>query len=307
MFSDFLVGASPSSASSVASSARDDGGAAMLYLIDFGLAKKYRDSKGRHIAYRENKSLTGTARYASIYTHLGIEQGRRDDLESLGYCLIYFALGALPWIGLDGKDKEQKYERISQTKLTTSVETLCKGLPTEFSTYVNYTKAMRFGDRPDYSYLRKMFRDLFIRQGYCFDLDYDWLVKKRAEAASPSAGLPSSAIPDRTALSNERVGERSSTNKKKSKKAKKSDRVGRDVAVIDVEEEEEDDDDDDKAKVALGVKERLKERVNERERERVRAARDKAEREAAEPKSSFSKVTGRTSSGRRHRSSRKKP
>eukprot|EP01013_Petalomonas_cantuscygni_P004876 TRINITY_DN15335_c0_g1_i1.p1 TRINITY_DN15335_c0_g1~~TRINITY_DN15335_c0_g1_i1.p1 ORF type:complete len:338 (-),score=69.41 TRINITY_DN15335_c0_g1_i1:348-1361(-) len=162
-----------------------------VYAIDFGLAKKYRDSKTQqHIPYREGKSLTGTARYASINTHLGIEQARRDDLEGLGYIFMYFLRGSLPWQGLRAQTKKQKYDRISEKKMATPVEVLCKGFPPEFAHYLNYVRSLRFEDKPDYQYLRKLFRDLFLREGYQMDYIFDWTQKRIDETRGqiPAAG-----------------------------------------------------------------------------------------------------------------------
>ena len=146
-----------------------------VYIIDFGLAKRYRDPRTQqHIPYREGKSLTGTARYTSIYTHMGIEQSRRDDLEGLGYVFLYFLRGSLPWQGQPAQTKKEKYEKIMEKKTNTSVETLCRGLPSEFITYLNYCKSLRFEDRPDYSYLKRMFKELFFKENYVNDLIFDW-------------------------------------------------------------------------------------------------------------------------------------
>eukprot|EP00742_Colponemidia_sp_Colp-10_P001312 GILJ01001414.1.p1 GENE.GILJ01001414.1~~GILJ01001414.1.p1 ORF type:complete len:411 (-),score=40.20 GILJ01001414.1:183-1415(-) len=171
-----------------------------IFLIDFGLAKKYRDPKTQqHIPYRENKNLTGTARYASVNTHLGIEQSRRDDLEALGYVLMYFMRGSLPWQGLKATTKKEKYERIMEKKMSTPVEVLCKGYPSEFATYLNYCRSLRFEDRPDYAYLKRMFKDLFFRESYQYDFIFDWTIlnyyhgqESRAPAAG-TAGAPVSA------------------------------------------------------------------------------------------------------------------
>ncbi|KAH9104438.1 hypothetical protein LEN26_015042 [Aphanomyces euteiches] len=151
--------------------------AQICHVIDFGLAKKYRDPKThQHIPYRENKNLTGTARYASINTHVGIEQSRRDDLESLGYVYMYFIRGSLPWQGLKANTKKQKYEKIMEKKMNTPVDVLCRGYPVEFRAYFEYCRALRFDDKPDYAYLKRLFKELFFRKGYQFDAMFDWTV-----------------------------------------------------------------------------------------------------------------------------------
>ncbi|KAM7541001.1 hypothetical protein Aperf_G00000030583 [Anoplocephala perfoliata] len=138
-----------------------------VFIVDFGLAKK------------ENKNLTGTARYASINTHIGIEQSRRDDLEALGYVLMYFSRGSLPWQGLKANTKRQKYERIRDKKIATPPEQLCKGFPSEFATYLNYCRNLHFEETPDYSYLRQLFRTLFRDFGHKMDYVFDWYFPRR--------------------------------------------------------------------------------------------------------------------------------
>lgn len=146
-----------------------------VYLIDFGLAKRYRDPRTlAHIPYRENKSLTGTARYASLNTHLGIEQSRRDDLESLGYLMVYFLKGRLPWQGIQAVDKEDKYAKILARKRTTTIETLCADLAPEISLYFNYVRSLSFDERPDYTYARKILKSIFLQNHFVNDGVYDW-------------------------------------------------------------------------------------------------------------------------------------
>jgi len=159
-----------------------------VHIIDFGLAKKYRDPKTQqHIPYRENKALTGTARYASVNTHLGIEQSRRDDLEGLGYVLMYMNRGSLPWQGLKANAKKEKYEKIMEKKMSTPVEVLCKHFPGEFVTYINYCRSLRFEDRPDYAYLRRLLKDLFFRESYQYDFIFDWTILNYQSGHAPAS------------------------------------------------------------------------------------------------------------------------
>ena len=153
-----------------------------VFIIDFGLSKKFRDAKThQHIPYKENKTLTGTVRYASINAHLGIEQSRRDDLEAIGYVLIYFSKGKLPWQGVKG-DKDEKCHKMMEKKMAIPVEYLCLGIKSnlflflaEFATYVHYCKTLRFEDRPDYSFLRKNFKDLMAKENLEYDYVFDWI------------------------------------------------------------------------------------------------------------------------------------
>lgn len=153
-------------------------------VVDFGLAKRYRDLNTHfHIPYCDNKQLIGTARYSSINTHLGIEQSRRDDMESLGYMLLYFCHGSLPWQGLKAKTKREKYDRIMEKKMNAPIKVLCRGLPGEFETYMERTRSLEFEDKPDYAYLRGIFRDLFERESFQYDYTFDWMVYKCQKAA----------------------------------------------------------------------------------------------------------------------------
>jgi len=160
-----------------------------IYIIDFGLAKRYRDPETQqHIPCVQHKQLTGTARYASIYTHLGFQQSRRDDLECLGFVLMYFN-GRLPWQGLKGKTRKDLCDKIARKKLTTPVNKLCKHLPLEFGLYMKYCRSLSFTDEPDYTSLKHMFRQLFFRLKCAEDYRFDWSAQnKRMSKSRESQG-----------------------------------------------------------------------------------------------------------------------
>lgn len=148
----------------------------VIHVVDFGMAKQYRDPKTKqHIPYRERKSLSGTARYMSINTHLGREQSRRDDLEALGHVFMYFLRGGLPWQGLKAATNKQKYEKIGEKKQTTAIKDLCEGFPEEFNKYLSYVRNLGFEDTPDYDYLRDLFTKALQSAGEVEDGEYDWM------------------------------------------------------------------------------------------------------------------------------------
>lgn len=159
---NFLIGGSDSTKDSV-------------FIIDFGLAKCFKNADGQHIPYRDGKNLTGTARYASINTHKGIEQSRRDDLETIGHVLLYFLRGSLPWQGLPGRSKNEKYNNIKKKKLETSLDELCKGQPPEFKEFMEYCRSLKFEDDPDYKYVIGLFEKCMQRHNFDPRIqDYTW-------------------------------------------------------------------------------------------------------------------------------------
>lgn len=148
--------------------------AAEVQVVDFGLSMYFMDGKGNHVPYVQNKSLAGTAHYASINTHAGMQQSRRDDLEAVGYMLVYFRCGKLPWQGLKVNDPDYKATRIFEEKKRISLEELCKKCPPEFLAFLQYVRAMRFQDTPDYERFRKALRDKFLRDRFKDDKRFEW-------------------------------------------------------------------------------------------------------------------------------------
>jgi serine/threonine protein kinase len=147
----------------------------LVHVIDFGLGKKYRDPKThRHIPYKDGKSLTGTVRYASINSQIGLEQSRRDDLEALCYVMIYFLKGSLPWQNMQATSKSEKYQRILDKKAGTPNAVLCSELPSELANLLGYTKSLRFDEKPDYNYIHGVFKELIALHHIEYDNIYDW-------------------------------------------------------------------------------------------------------------------------------------
>eukprot|EP00746_Dinoflagellata_sp_MGD_P071901 gnl/MRDRNA2_/MRDRNA2_292315_c0_seq1.p1 gnl/MRDRNA2_/MRDRNA2_292315_c0~~gnl/MRDRNA2_/MRDRNA2_292315_c0_seq1.p1 ORF type:complete len:296 (+),score=53.20 gnl/MRDRNA2_/MRDRNA2_292315_c0_seq1:117-1004(+) len=141
-----------------------NGRSTLLHIIDFGLARNYRDPTTKeHIPYREKKAMAGTMRYASINAHVGAEMSRRDDLEAIGYLLVYLSLGRLPWQGIKGP-KDVRYKQVMELKVHTPIDVLCKDCAIEFARHLNYSRALQFEDNPNYEFLCNLFRDLYEKQ-----------------------------------------------------------------------------------------------------------------------------------------------
>ena len=147
-----------------------------LFLLDFGLAKKYRSSKTmKQYPYIKKNKLTGTARYASIHALEEMEQSRRDDLEGAGYVLMYFLRGNLPWMGIKIKSKEDRIKKILDKKKEISPEELCKNYPDEFREFIEYCRNLEYTEEPNYEKFKNKFYNLVQNKlEENFDYIYDW-------------------------------------------------------------------------------------------------------------------------------------
>jgi serine/threonine protein kinase len=153
----------------------EDDNSHIIYILDFGLAKKYWSSTNKcHIPFIKGKKLTGTARYSSVNALSGCEQSRRDDLESIAYLIIYFLRGRLPWQGIKVKNKEERYAKILKKKKSTTTKELCIGVPKELELFVNYAKNLDFEEVPDYNYLKQLLKSIIMKNKICVDYFYDW-------------------------------------------------------------------------------------------------------------------------------------
>ncbi len=149
-------------------------GSNLLNVIDFGLARRYSDKNGNHIKEETGRKLTGTARYASLNVHRGYTPSRRDDLESIGYVLLYLLLGKLPWQSIKCNDKEERYLLIGEKKASVSLWQHFSNVACEFILYLNYCQKLEYDEDPDYNYLRNIFINLYKHHGYPADNVYDW-------------------------------------------------------------------------------------------------------------------------------------
>ena len=148
----------------------------VIYLIDFGLSKKYRSSRtGKHIKSLKIKKIDGTTNFLSLNAMRGNEQSRKDELESLGYMYIYLAKGELPWSNIKCHKIEDMITKTGIMKSKISVENLCQKLPNEFCQYMNYVKKLSFEQKPDYEYLRNLFKNVLFKNKERLDNIFSWV------------------------------------------------------------------------------------------------------------------------------------
>lgn len=165
----------------------------ILYIIDFGLSSKYRHTEGQHREMSTGRSFIGTTRYASLNTHLGRSQSRRDDMEQLAYIAIYMLRGKLPWSGLRLQDRDEKERVIGQMKNEMSIQQICSKCPRAFETFLTYTRCMKFEEDPQYNMCQMLFRSVLEESKLLYDYQFDWVVKKPQENLDDSQSCSGSS------------------------------------------------------------------------------------------------------------------
>ena len=146
----------------------------IIHMIDFGLARRYIDEHDEHIPVRTGRKLTGTVRYASVNVHEGYTPSRRDDLESLGYVILYLIDGFLPWQEIRCDSKEARNLEIGTMKSGSRLRDMFPNAPGEMMIWIDYCRALDFDEDPDYKYLRGLLSNLFKHHGFEMDGSYDW-------------------------------------------------------------------------------------------------------------------------------------
>ena len=149
-------------------------GSPAMYLVDFGLSKYFKSEEGFHIEWTSGKPMAGTERYASIGTHLGWEQSRRDDLEASSYVFVYLAKGRLPWQGSKPTKERTREEVLVDTKRSLKGSEIAKGLPPVFGEFIDYARSLEFEEKPKYGEWRERFKVNGKHIGVRYDGVYDW-------------------------------------------------------------------------------------------------------------------------------------
>lgn len=149
-----------------------------IYLIDFGLSTRYLNEENEHMSFNLHNGFIGTARYASIYAHKGYGQSRRDDLISLGYVLVYFAMGRLPWQNLKGSSEKDRLNQIKDMKEKNGYDDLTRNLNPIFEKYMQKVFELGFFDDPDYEDLKKIFSETLKKENEHID-KFDWNSKPK--------------------------------------------------------------------------------------------------------------------------------
>jgi len=226
----------------------------LIHLIDFGFAKEYTKNQ-KHIPCGKDGGVMGTANFMSANAHAAIEQSRRDDLESIGYMLIYFMKGRLPWQGIKRNTQDKHFKEVMDMKNSMKLDLLCKGIPEEFVKYMKYCKELMFEEKPDYNYLRNLFRSVMTNNEYEYNYRFDWSADQVNEGFFSGSNSDEDYFLDSSGTSYKKIIDKRSDENEKEEKKNLS------ITKVNVKKDEKEEEKDKKSKkcelgyVDLNVKE----------------------------------------------------